>query len=116
MALTGLATGVGQALPGLLGGGGGMPTMSGPINDRTAINVAPVGVNLGAILNPYNQGSTENGGYGLELLSRWAPTEAGIQTPYYGRKEPVPVAVYIAGAVGLALVYLMFKKGKKHAR
>ena len=42
-------------------------------NDRSYVNIAPVGVNLGAILDPYNQGSAQNGGFGLELMSRYAP-------------------------------------------
>ena len=75
---------VGQAMGGMMGGegggGGGGPAQSAANesqwNDRSYTNICPVGVNLGAILDPYNQGSTQNGGFGLELLSRFAPGQA----------------------------------------
>lgn len=48
-------------------------TRSGDIADRSIIRIAPVGVNLGAILQPYNEGSLENGGTGLDIISRYIP-------------------------------------------
>ncbi len=59
------------SLPNLTGGpalskAGGDPIFS----DRNAINVAPVGVNLGEILRVF-EGPPENGGAGLEIFSRY---------------------------------------------
>ena len=56
-ALAGLVSSAGQA------GGGATPAMQ-PDNLRNTINVAPVGVNLGAIMQPYT-GNPESGGFGL---------------------------------------------------
>ena len=44
-------------------GGGPVPAMQ-PDNLRNTINVAPVGVNLGAIMQPYTE-APEHGGFGL---------------------------------------------------
>lgn len=55
-------------------------------NDRSFTNIAPIGVNLGAILQPHEQGSPENGGSGIELLSRFAPVSR-IMEPLSGKSE-----------------------------
>lgn len=65
------------------GNGGGTSSTSsatGELNSRTCINVAPVGVNLGALLQPLNEGSPANGGFGLNIPSRYIPVSTGLNT------------------------------------
>jgi hypothetical protein len=63
---------VGAALGGI-GGGGAPPTpnVSGPINDNSPINIAPVGFNMGEIGKQWTEGSSVNGGSGLAWPSRY---------------------------------------------
>ena len=65
------------ALAGSVGAGGGaslsMPSSAtSSLSDRSPINIAPIGFNLGAILQPMGQGSPENGGYGMDFMSRYS--------------------------------------------
>ena len=55
-----------------VGLGGGVPNNQSGSFVAPPIHVAPVAVNLGAILQQYQQPIT-NGGFGLELPSRLAP-------------------------------------------
>lgn len=48
-----------------------VPT-SASLSDRSSINIAPVGVNLGSILQPMFQGAATNGGTGIVPQSRWS--------------------------------------------
>jgi len=63
------------------GGGGGaeMSKVDAAMSDRSPINIAPVGVNLGSILQPFNQGAPENGGYGID--------RPGAMMPVYGDSQ-----------------------------
>jgi hypothetical protein len=66
-----------------LGGGtqpGTSSSATGELNDRTVINVAPVGINLGALLQPLNEGSPANGGFGVDIPSRYIPISTGLDT------------------------------------
>jgi len=47
---------------------------SSGLNGRSAISVAPVGVNLGEITKFLDQGSVPNGGSGFQIPSRFAST------------------------------------------
>lgn len=72
-----VGTQTGQVPIQLAGGEAGPAESWGLFSDRSPIHIAPVGVNLGAILAPYQEGSPENGGYGLELMSRFIDVTAG---------------------------------------
>lgn len=98
-----------------LGAAAGGPTVSGPINDRSQVNVAPVGVNLGQILQPAMQGSATNGGSGARLPSRWAGvTDAGFRPTQIADSQPtrrggIPwwALALAAGAVGFITVKMV---------
>ena len=47
--------------------------------NRSAIHIAPVGFNFGAIVAPFNEGAPANGGYGLDLPSRYRTIATGAQ-------------------------------------
>jgi len=63
------------ALTSAQGPTGAVPAMQ-PDNLRNTINVAPVGVNLGAIMQPYTD-APEHGGLGLRTT---APNFSGLNT------------------------------------
>ena len=70
------------ALAGSVGAGGGaslsMPSSAtSSLSDRSPINIAPIGFNLGAILQPMGQGSPENGGAGADFMARYSGQVAG---------------------------------------
>lgn len=104
---------LGSALPGLMTGGKTNLSTSGDISDRSVINVCPVGVNLGEILRPYNEGAYSNGGFGLETASRYVPAALypnetlSVSTPLGGVSVPT-IAAVIAGIVLL----FFFLRGK----
>ena len=79
-------------------------------SDRSPINVAPTGVNIGEILKPYQQASRANGGYGMQLPSRLFPNSNKVKqyTPEtYGEKEETDytLPVLIIGGVGVFMLY-----------
>jgi|LGOV01.1.fsa_nt_gb hypothetical protein len=75
------------------------------------IHIAPIGVNLGAILQPFNEGAPQNGGFGLEYLSRYqgaSTTPRTTITP--SEKAPVfnfPMVCMAGG--GCLVVYFLLK-------
>jgi len=77
---------VSSTLSGLAGEATGeaLDTVRQSINDRSVINIAPIGVNLGEIIRPFNEGSPANGGYGLEIPSRYRTTPAVAELPLTG--------------------------------
>lgn len=93
--------------------GGGTPGIAkGELSDRSPIHIAPVGVNLGAILAPFNEGSPENGGYGINTLSRYMPErmQSEFQLAATGTTQKGNYLIYIVGAGALALAVLLFRK------
>lgn len=62
------------------GGGGGGQTTSSQQQSAAGINVTSMGVNLGAILQPLNDGNLNTGGYGVDLLSRLGYGVGGTPT------------------------------------
>jgi hypothetical protein len=103
-------------------GAGGIQAPPPP--DLTNIHIAPVGINLGSILAPFSDGSPENGGYGIEAMSRLMPQIAPptYTTADYTTIEPLGfsrgkkvndmlIMAGVAGAIGLSLV-MIGKKGK----
>lgn len=74
MALLALAT---AAVSGLAEKSGGQPEMSSA-SGRTQINVQPVGINLGAIAQPYLD-NPFNGGFGLIDSSSSAEFSGGVK-------------------------------------
>jgi len=87
---------------------------SGDVSNRSPIYVAPVGVNLGAIMNPMSSGSPENGGYGVETKNRLGIT--GVNGMSLGAsmstdtKFPILPIALISGAALLTLILLKRKK------
>jgi len=97
------------------GSGGGAGAMkdkynTGALSDKSPVNIAPIGVNVGEILKPYNQGSVENGGFGLEYPSRLMPLTASLSSniPTKGISGWFwPVIIGLGG-----LVVLTFARGR----
>ena len=113
MAYAQLAAGAMQGLGQLAGAGGGTPGVSS-LSDRSPINIAPTGVNIGAMLEPYRAGSVENGGYPLDIPSRYKPGQI-LRADYTGAKlgredrdkaSAIPILL-VAGAGILALFLFM---------
>jgi len=99
---------VGGAAAAALGGG----AASGDVSDRSPVHIAPIGVNLGAIMQPFNTGSPENGGYGMDLMSRWAPKQVSMDTLVSSRGAPMnwPLIIGAVAVAGLGF-FLLKKKG-----
>ena len=78
------------------------------------VNVQPVGVNLGAVLQPFMEGSAQNGGSGLNYTSRFLKGMRSMDTGYTtlkGSEDNSPDLFFICTFLGLfALVYTL----KKH--
>ena len=78
------------------------------------INIAPVGINLGSILQPINEGNSNTGGYDLSLLSRlgFGAESEYVDTPYYstGKSNISGTTMLVIGGVILGAVLLM-KRG-----
>lgn len=87
---------------------------TGDVSDRSAVTVAPVGVNLGAILQPYTQGSPENGGYGMDLMSRYAPNvqDTGFTTLVSDRSGSASW-VMPAAVIGGGILLIILIAGRK---
>lgn len=98
---------VGGMAEAALGGG----AASGDIANRSPVHVAPIGVNFGAILQPFNAGGPEEGGYGMDLMSRWAPKQVSLDTLASSRGAPMnwPLIIGAVAAVGLGF-YVLKKK------
>jgi len=100
--LTGLTSALGT-------GGAFEPEAVDPVRqsiaNRTPIHVAPVGVNLGAILAPFNEGSPSNGGYGLDLPGRYQTIGTGTGALPTRGGVPWKVLIAIGGlSVGAFLI------------
>ena len=92
--------------------GGSLPPNVSRAQASNYINVAPVGVNIGEIVRPYNEGSLTNGGYGIPLASRFIDGLSGRQTveALGGGSVTVSPLILAAGAGAVVLVLLAFKK------
>ena len=92
-------------------GSGGLTMPSGAtsaLSDRSPINVAPIGVNLGAILQPYGQGSPENGGIGADFMARYAG--ASFQNRSAGDITSTSLLPFILiGGAGLVALLLLVR-------
>ena len=76
--------------------------------DRSPVNICPVALNLGAILQPVSQGGPENGGIGADFMARYAGVGQSAGALSKGMNWPLLLA--IPGAI-LALFILMKLKG-----
>jgi len=99
----GMAESAMSAVSGLASGGPSAAT-SGDIAARTPIMIAPIGVNLGSIMLPMNQGSPENGGMGMDFPSRLKTTMTPSGNLSFAQAPGLPWAWIAAGGLGLALV------------
>jgi len=82
-------------------------TTTSPFSDRSPVNIAPIGVNLGAILQAGTQGSPENGGLAYDFISRYAG--GGTFNPAsnsLGKTSIIPWVVGISGVVTLGYFWL----------
>ena len=94
---------------GALGAGGGYQLQmsaeaTSSISDRSPINIAPIGFNLGAILQPVNQAGPENGGIGADFMQRY--TGGGQSPGTFSKGVNWPLLIAIPGAL-VALFFLM---------
>ena len=95
----------GEAAAGLFSKGGQAVT-TGPtdVSTRNAVNIAPVGFNLGAIMQPYQAGSSVNGGF---------PLDVSTPTTNFTQKEATPglfnnpLLIGAIAASGLLLIVLL---------
>ena len=79
------------------------------LSDRSPINIAPIGFNLGAILQPMGQGSPENGGYGMDFMQRYSGGSAGSLTAAsLGASNMLPYLL-IGGAALAGLLFFMMR-------
>ena len=77
------------------------------LSDRSPINIAPIGFNLGAILQPMGQGSPENGGYGMDFMQRYSGQSAGsLSAASVGAGSVLPYLL-IGGAALVAVFFLV---------
>lgn len=93
------------------GGGGGLQMASSAtsaLSDRSPINIAPIGFNLGAILQPMNQGSPENGGAGLDFMNRYSGQVVGRQAGDINGANWTLIT--IAGGAGLIGLFLFLRR------
>lgn len=94
----------GEAAAGLFSkGGSAVNTGPTSVSTRNAINVAPVGVNLGAIMQPYTSGSPENGGANFDVTT---PTAKFVGATGAARFA-TPLIVGGVAVGGLLLVLLL---------
>ena len=117
----GLLAGVASGLTGIAGdaasGGGGInPALAS--NDRTNISVAPVGVNLGAILQPYTENPL-NGGFGLDTGTPFAvqgqalPRFVAPNTPAMrelSESRTLPFVLVGGGLLAVGVVALLMRR------
>ena len=95
---------------GSLGAGGGYSLQmssaaESALSDRSPINIAPIGFNLGEILQPINQGSPENGGVGADFMQRYAGGITGRTAKDVGK---TPWLLYTGvGLIGLTILYMV---------
>lgn len=90
-------------------GGFSMPSSSySALSDRSPINVAPIGVNFGAILQPYGQGSPENGGIGADFMARYTGSSPGTKqaNDIFGSNL---LPILIIGGSALAALFLIMR-------
>jgi len=90
---------------GVAGGGYNLQSSSeASLSDRSPINIAPIAFNMGAILQPFGQGSPENGGIGADFMARYV---GGGQSPgVFSKGVNWPLMLAIPGAL-LAIFLLM---------
>lgn len=107
-----VGTQTGQVPIQLAGGEAGPAESWGLFSDRSPIHIAPVGVNLGAVLAPYQEGSPENGGYGLELMSRFIDVTAGNSseniTALQGKNNTL---IYCIIGIAILSAFLIMRRG-----
>jgi len=93
----------GEAAAGLFSkGGSAVNTGPTSVSTRNPVNVAPVGVNLGAIMQPYQTGSAVNGGPGFSAETPGSTLKVGA--PAGGFTLPLIVGGVAVGGVLLVLL------------
>lgn len=102
--IAGLATGLAGA--GGLGGGGGTSSAYSGISNSD-VNINP-NVNIGAILQPYNSGSVQNGGMPINT-NRYCP-QAYANNSTLQVSTGINPLILLAGAGGLLLVVFLAKR------
>jgi len=113
MAYAAVAAAAASAIANKVGSGQPSPPQSF-LGAPSYVNVQPVGVNLGAVLQPFMEGSPQNGGSGLNYTSRFLNGMRSMDTGYTtlkGSEDNSPDLFFICTFLGLfALVYTL----KKH--
>ena len=91
-----------------------IPVSGGDIAPASSKQIAPIGINLGNILQPMMEGSPQNGGYGADLISRmgfespYATIPAANESPWGGTGQSNMI-LYAAGAMVVLLVIVKMK-------
>ena len=108
----GLGQGIGAGLGSLFSGTPGTAISGGSplFNDRSVINIAPVGVNLGEILRNFS-GPPANGGFGLDIPGNKFLDGGAQVTGSVGVKGKVGGST-IALIGGALLVFILLKRRK----
>lgn len=92
------------------------PTGANPYNNRNQITIAPVGINLGQVIQPYIEGSETNGGSGLSydsaISNMHAPSRSAhvLNTPPQTDTEILP---YVVGGVAFVVLLVVALKARK---
>ena len=93
----------------MLGGAGGYSLQmssaaQSALSDRSPINIAPIGFNLGEILQPIAQGGPENGGIGADFMQRY--TGGGQSPGVFSKGLNWPLLLAIPAAI-VAIMFLV---------
>lgn len=76
--------------------------------DRSPINIAPIGFNLGEILQPISQGSPENGGIGADFMSRYSgASKQNLSASDIRSSNLLPILMI--GGAGLMALFLFLR-------
>lgn len=75
--------------------------------NRSPIHIAPVGFNFGAIVAPFNEGAPTNGGYGVDIPSRYRTVATEAQPTLATRPGLDWRILLLAGGAGLGLLLIM---------
>jgi len=92
-------------------GGGGFQMSSSAtssLSDRSPVNVAPMGVNFGAIMQPYGQGGPENGGIGADFMSRYSGASQSNLSASDIRSSSI-LPIMLIGGAGLVALFLFMR-------
>lgn len=112
---TATAGGLTQGLGNAIGGGSAPAPPQSFLGAPSYVNVQPVGVNLGAILQPFTQGAPANGGSGLDRVSRFlnGMSVSDGNVTLKGGGDTSTDWFFVGTAVVIALAVIVIKKRRR---